>query len=52
MSVHQEPSQVQLYRMSQLADATSLDDDWTGLNDADARRKRQNRLNVRAYRKR
>ncbi|KAF2030691.1 hypothetical protein EK21DRAFT_100352 [Setomelanomma holmii] len=30
----------------------NADDDWTGLTDAAARRKRQNRLNVRAYRNR
>jgi hypothetical protein len=27
------------------------DDDWTGLTDAKSRRKRQNRLNVRAHSK-
>jgi hypothetical protein len=31
--------------------ALDNEDDWTGLTDAAARRKRQNRLNVRAYRK-
>jgi hypothetical protein len=31
--------------------AVNREDDWTGLADAAARRKRQNRLNVRAYRK-
>jgi hypothetical protein len=31
--------------------AVDKEDDWTGLTDAAARRKRQNRLNVRAYRK-
>jgi hypothetical protein len=31
--------------------AVDKEDDWTGLTDATARRKRQNRLNVRAYRK-
>jgi len=31
--------------------AVNREDDWTGLTDAAARRKRQNRLNVRAYRK-
>ncbi|KAL6885719.1 hypothetical protein GGI43DRAFT_432396 [Trichoderma evansii] len=35
-----------------LAEALGDDDDWTGLTDAAARRKRQNRLNVRAYRRR
>jgi hypothetical protein len=31
--------------------AVDKEDDWTGLTDAAARRKRQNRLNVRAHRK-
>jgi hypothetical protein len=31
--------------------AQDREDDWTGLTDAKARRKRQNRLNQRAYRK-
>jgi hypothetical protein len=30
--------------------AKTAEDDWTGLKDAAERRKRQNRLNVRAYR--
>ena len=30
--------------------AVDKEDDWTGLTDASARRRRQNRLNVRAYR--
>ena len=28
-----------------------MEDDWTGLTNATSRRKRQNRLNVRAHRK-
>ena len=31
--------------------AVDEEDDWTGLTDAVSRRKRQNRLNVRAYRR-
>lgn len=38
--------------MHQLAEARNHDDDWTGLKDGAARRKRQTRLNVRAHRKR
>ncbi|KAF2824640.1 hypothetical protein CC86DRAFT_353094 [Ophiobolus disseminans] len=43
---------VQRQRAPQLTHVTNNDDDWTGISDAAARRKRQNRLNVRAYRKR
>ncbi|KAH7082302.1 hypothetical protein FB567DRAFT_530978 [Paraphoma chrysanthemicola] len=35
-----------------LEDIVNVDDDWRGVGDASARRKRQNRLNVRAYRRR
>ncbi|MCJ1376984.1 hypothetical protein MMC17_000074 [Xylographa soralifera] len=52
MSAHQAASQIQLQLMPQLAEAADIDDDWTGRTDAAARRKRQNRLNVRAYRRR
>ncbi|CZR69329.1 uncharacterized protein PAC_19229 [Phialocephala subalpina] len=45
-------SELQLARMPQLAEAVAKEDDWTGLTDAAARRKRQNRLNVRAFRRR
>lgn len=38
--------------MSQLRDARCPEDDWTGLRDRAERRKRQNRLNVRAHRRR
>ncbi|EEA19245.1 hypothetical protein TMatcc_010199 [Talaromyces marneffei ATCC 18224] len=43
---------VQLQVMPQLAEALNDQDDWTGLTDAVSRRKRQNRLNIRAYRRR
>ncbi|KAH8778333.1 hypothetical protein F5882DRAFT_440593 [Hyaloscypha sp. PMI_1271] len=46
---HPQP-EIQLTSMSQVALAVNKEDDWTGLTDAAARRKRQNRLNVRAYR--
>ncbi|MCJ1404595.1 hypothetical protein MMC11_007821 [Xylographa trunciseda] len=52
MSAYQAASLVQLMPMPQLAEAVDGEDDWTGLTDAVARRKRQNRLNVRAYRRR
>lgn len=42
---------VELAQMPQLAEARRDEDNWTGLADSAARRKRQNRLNVRAYRK-
>ncbi|CAJ2508310.1 Uu.00g094960.m01.CDS01 [Anthostomella pinea] len=43
---------IQLSSMPQLAEAISKQDDWTGTNDAAARRRAQTRLNTRAYRKR
>lgn len=43
---------VSLAPMTQLRDARCLEDDWTGLRDRAERRKRQNRLNVRAHRRR
>ncbi|ETI26952.1 hypothetical protein G647_10051 [Cladophialophora carrionii CBS 160.54] len=38
--------------MRQLADAANTHDDWTGVTSATERRKRQNRLNSRAFRRR
>lgn len=38
-------------QIPKLKEVVNADDDWTGLTNAAARRKRQNRLNVRAYRK-
>lgn len=43
--------QIQLQKMPQLAEAVDRNDDWTGLTDAAQRRRMQNRLNVRAYRR-
>ncbi|KAL7935410.1 hypothetical protein V8C35DRAFT_299391 [Trichoderma chlorosporum] len=43
---------IELSLMHQLAEARDQDDDWTGLKDRAARRKRQYRLNARSYRKR
>ncbi|KAI0478169.1 hypothetical protein F4859DRAFT_478788 [Xylaria cf. heliscus] len=43
---------IQLASMPQLAEAITREDDWTGTNDAAARRRAQTRLNTRAYRKR
>ncbi|KAH8425628.1 uncharacterized protein LDX57_003377 [Aspergillus melleus] len=39
-------------QMPQLAEADDMDDDWTGLTDAAARRRKQTRLNTRAWRRR
>ncbi|RBR15321.1 hypothetical protein FVER53590_01810 [Fusarium verticillioides] len=52
MSTHQQDPCVQLTSMPQLAEALSVEDDWTGTTDAAARRRAQTRLNMRAYRKR
>ncbi|CAM1511641.1 Fc.00g091540.m01.CDS01 [Cosmosporella sp. VM-42] len=55
MSTCHAPPQIPAIRvlpMTQLAEAVDKEDDWTGLTDAAARRRRQNRLNVRAYRRR
>ncbi|QKX57753.1 uncharacterized protein TRUGW13939_04873 [Talaromyces rugulosus] len=43
---------IRIVSMPQLAEAISMDDDWTGTRDAAARRRAQTRLNTRAYRKR
>ncbi|CAI6099556.1 unnamed protein product [Clonostachys chloroleuca] len=43
---------VPLSPMQQLVEANDTDDNWTGLSDPAARRKRQTRLNMRAYRRR
>ncbi|KAF2727858.1 hypothetical protein EJ04DRAFT_127798 [Polyplosphaeria fusca] len=43
---------IRLASMAQLAEARSMEDDWTGTKDAAARRRAQTRLNTRAYRKR
>lgn len=40
---------IELASMRQLKDAKDLDDDWTGVTTKVERRKRQNRLNQRAY---
>ncbi|TGO61484.1 hypothetical protein BCON_0027g00730 [Botryotinia convoluta] len=37
--------------MNQLTEAKKDEDDWTGTTDAKERRKRQNRLNIRAFKK-
>jgi len=36
--------------LADLRKAVDSDDDWTGITNAASRRKKQNRLNVRAYR--
>ncbi|CAG9987890.1 unnamed protein product [Clonostachys byssicola] len=43
---------VSLSPMQQLVEANDTDDNWTGLSDPAARRKRQTRLNMRAHRRR
>ncbi|KAH7333241.1 hypothetical protein BKA65DRAFT_41856 [Rhexocercosporidium sp. MPI-PUGE-AT-0058] len=52
LTVLRSSTQVQLESMPQLAEAISVEDDWTGTKDAAARRRAQTRLNTRAYRKR
>lgn len=51
-SIQRSDTVVSLAPMSQLQDAKCPEDDWTGLRDRAERRKRQNRLNVRAHRRR
>ncbi|KAE9372785.1 hypothetical protein N431DRAFT_545292 [Stipitochalara longipes BDJ] len=43
---------VEVIPMPQLAEARNIDDNWTGLKDKTARRRRQFRLNARSYRRR
>ncbi|CAM1509569.1 Fc.00g033080.m01.CDS01 [Cosmosporella sp. VM-42] len=56
ISTHQPASssapRIQLESMPQLAEAINREDNWTGTQDAAARRRAQTRLNTRAYRKR
>ncbi len=46
-----EEGSVQLQRMAQQAEVRVMDDDWTGRTSAAERRKLQNRLHQRKYRK-
>ncbi|CZR62709.1 uncharacterized protein PAC_12606 [Phialocephala subalpina] len=46
------PSKIELRRMAQQAEVRTSEDDWTGIKDAAERRKLQNRLNQRIYRRR
>ena len=43
--------QIAVQQMPQLIEAVNEDDDWTGLTNAALRRTKQNRLNLRAYRR-
>ena len=52
MSAHGSERDILLHRMSQLAEAVDHQDDWTGVTSATERRRRQNRLNSRAFRRR
>ncbi|RDW73409.1 hypothetical protein BP6252_07316 [Coleophoma cylindrospora] len=52
LSGHHTSSQIRLGSMPGLAEAVDEEDDWTGVTDPTSRRKRQTRLNVRAYRRR
>ncbi|KAF7939105.1 uncharacterized protein EAE97_007186 [Botrytis byssoidea] len=51
MNITQNPS-FRVEPMYHLAEAKKDEDDWTGTTDAKERRKRQNRLNIRAFRRR
>ncbi|KAK2609685.1 hypothetical protein N8I77_003175 [Diaporthe amygdali] len=52
MADYNHDTLLSLASMPQLQDAKCPEDDWTGLRDRAERRKRQNRLNVRAHRRR
>ncbi|KAJ9606118.1 hypothetical protein H2200_009079 [Cladophialophora chaetospira] len=52
MSTFQHNSWIQVRPMPQLAEAVDREDDWTGVTSATERRRRQNRLNSRAFRRR
>lgn len=52
MSSNHYSLDVQLVPMAQLAEAKDRGDDWTGIKDIKIRKKLQNRLNVRAHRRR
>jgi hypothetical protein len=49
-AMSQSQPHAQRQHIPKLSNLVHSDDDWTGLTDAAARRKRQNRLNVRAHR--
>ncbi|KFZ11270.1 hypothetical protein V502_07632 [Pseudogymnoascus sp. VKM F-4520 (FW-2644)] len=49
---NETPPAVELARMQQQVEVRGPEDDWTGLTDATERRKLQNRLNQRIYRRR
>ncbi|KUJ10542.1 uncharacterized protein LY89DRAFT_656375 [Mollisia scopiformis] len=48
----QSPAKLELSRMVQQVEVRTSEDDWTGIKDAAERRKLQNRLNQRLYRRR